>query len=111
MVEVRDSCFVLKLNDVRLPGSIVNFKPGKCPFEVKYERVKELNKLAVMSFLEDFKEPGCRYLKITGIGADCCELALVYKKETLWKGLFKTVELPSKVGEIKEVASQIQATL
>ena len=48
-----------KLNDVRLPGSIVNFKPGKCPFEVKYERVKELNKLAVMSFLEDFvKEPG-----------------------------------------------------
>ena len=109
MVEVRDSCFVLKLNDVRLPGSIVNFKPGKCPFEVKYERVKELNKLAVMSFLEDFvKEPGRKYLKIAGIGADCCELALVYKKVTLWKGLFKTVELQSKVGEIKEVASNFK---
>ena len=98
-----------KLNDVRLPGSIVNFKPGKCPFEVKYERVKELNKLAVMSFLEDLiKEPGCKYLKITGIGADCCELELVYKKVTLWKGLFKTVELQSQVGEIKEVASNFK---
>ena len=101
--------FCLKLNDVRLPGSIVNFKPGKCPFEVKYERVKELNKLAVMSFLEDFvKEPGCKYFKIAGIGADCCELALVYKKVTLWKGLFKTVELQSQVGEIKEVAARFK---
>ncbi|MCR5567695.1 MAG: hypothetical protein K6G31_00295 [Paludibacteraceae bacterium] len=27
---------------------------------------------------------------------------------TLWKGLFKTVELQSKVGEIKEVAARFK---
>ena len=44
---------------------------------------------------------------MTQWGLDCCELSLVYKKETLWSAIFKTIDLQSNYEFIKAKAASM----